>query len=99
MPKKPVRCGFKVWMRTDATIGYICEFDPYNGRKGDKIEKGLGATVVLKLTETINSRFYHVYFNNFFTGIDLPLDLLRRKTYACGTMRSDRRSFPTTFES
>ena len=99
MPKKPVRRGFKIWMRADATTGYVCEFDPYTGRKGNKIEKGLGAAVVLKLTEKLNSHFHHVYFDNFFTGIDLLLDLLRRKIYACGTMRSDRRGFPTTLKS
>ena len=38
-------------MRADSTIRYVCEFDPYTGKKGDKIEKGLSAAVVLKLTE------------------------------------------------
>ena len=38
-----------------------------------------------------NRCFHHIYFNNFFTG------LLRRKIYACGTMKPDRQDFPTIF--
>ena len=32
MPKKPVKRGFKVWMRADAVNGYVCEMDVYTGK-------------------------------------------------------------------
>ena len=35
-----------------------------------------------------------MYFDNFFTGIDLLLDLKRSNLYGCGTMRTNRKSFP-----
>ena len=50
-PKKPVKRGFKIWMRTDATNGYVSELDVYVGIKGDKVETGLGRTVVENLTD------------------------------------------------
>ena len=54
--KKTVPRGFKIWMRANTTTVCVCEFDPYTGKKGDRIEKGLGAAVVLKLTEKMNSQ-------------------------------------------
>ena len=35
MPMKPVKRGFKVWVRADAVNGYFCDFDVYVGRPGD----------------------------------------------------------------
>ena len=33
MPKKPVKRGFKIWMRADAVNGYVSELDVYIGKK------------------------------------------------------------------
>ncbi len=96
MPKKPVKRGFKLWMRADSASGH---FEVYQGKVGDKPEKGLGANVVMRLTESISGRYHHVYFDNYFTGIDLLLNLLKKDTYACGTMRSDTRGFPTRLKA
>ena len=41
------------------------------------------------------SRFHHVYFDNFFSGIDLLIDLHRLGLYGCGTLRSNRKGFPS----
>ena len=38
--------------------------------------------------------FRHVYFDNFFTGVGLLLDLLKSGLYGCGTLRSNRKGFP-----
>ena len=86
-------------MRADSASGYISHFEVYQGKVGDKPEKGLGANVVMRLTESISGRYHHVYFDNYFTGIDLLLNLLKKDTYACGTMRSDTRGFPTRLKA
>ena len=51
VPLKPVRCGFKVWVRADST-GYVSEFDVYTGKGTgvDDDELGLGENLVMKLT-------------------------------------------------
>ena len=99
MPKKPIKRGFKVWMRADSATRYVSEFTVYEGKVADKTEKGLGANVILSLTKSIKGHYHHVYFDNFFTGIELLLELLRQGTYGCGTMRSDRKGFPVTLKS
>ena len=46
MPKKPVKRGFKVWMRDNADNGYVSEFSVYTGKTGDKPAKNLGAMLL-----------------------------------------------------
>ena len=94
MPKKPIKRGFKVWMRAESKSGYVSEFDVYTGKKGDRVERGLGASVVMNLTKKIINKNHHVYFDNFFTSINLLLDLQRLGIYSNGTMRADRKGFP-----
>ena len=43
LPKKPVKRGFKIWVRADSHNGYMCEFECYTGKKGDTTEIGLSA--------------------------------------------------------
>ena len=94
MPKKPVKRGIKVWMRAEALNGYVSAFEVYTGKKGDSVEHGLGAKVVKILTEDLHNTYRHVYFDNFFSSVDLLLDLLRAGLYGCGTLRTNRKGFP-----
>ena len=41
---KPVKPGFKIWVRLHSHNGYVCEFECYTGRKGEKTEVGLGGS-------------------------------------------------------
>ena len=87
MPKKPVRRGIKVCALADTSNGYIANFQVYTGKQGDSTEKGLGIKVVKHLTTPYVNSCRHVYFDNFFMGIDLLLDLQRSGLYRCGTLR------------
>lgn len=53
VPKKPVKRGFKVWVRADAGSGYISEFEIYTGKVPGEREFGLGGNVVKRLTRNI----------------------------------------------
>ena len=97
MPKKPIKKGFKIWMLADSDTGYVLKFNVYEGKRGNTTEKGLGAQVVMRLTENVHHLYHHVYFDNYFTSIDLMLNLFRLRTYACGTMRADRKGFSQIF--
>ena len=33
LPMKPIKCGFKVWVRADSQNGYLCNFDIYTGKE------------------------------------------------------------------
>ena len=94
MPKKPIKCGIKVWVLGD---GYFSRFDIYSGRKEDR-EVGLGAHVVKKLTENLKDKYHHVFFDNYFTSFRL-LEDLEDGIYGCGTARKDRKEFPAVLKN
>ena len=73
--------GIKVWVLTDSPNGYFQKFEVYSGKKGDSIEKGLGATVVKSLTSELHKKHHHVFFDNTFTSISLLEDLLEDGVY------------------
>ena len=93
LPMKPIKRGFKVWVRADSHNGYLCNFEIYTGKE-DSVETNLGAKVVKKLSRTLVGKRYHLYFDNFFSSVSLMEDLLEDELYACGTFRKDRRGLP-----
>ena len=97
-PLKPVKRGIKVWALADASNGYITNFQVYSGKQGDSVEQGLGAKVVKTLTEPYINSSRHVYFDNFFTGLDLLDSLEADKLYGCGTIRTNRKGFLDTLK-
>ena len=98
LPKKPVKRGFKVWVRADSVNGYVCDFQVYTGKDGENAEKDLGPKVVKKLSEQLAGGNYHIYFDNFFSSVKLFEDLLEDGIYACGTFRSNRVGIPKAIQ-
>ncbi len=94
MPLKPIKRGIKVWVLGDSSNGYFSRFEVYRGKEGDNTETGLGARVVKTLTADLKQKNHHVFFDNFFTNVQLLEDLLADGIYSCGTARKDRRGFP-----
>ena len=98
MPMKPDKFGIKVWMLADADNYYVPRFQVYLGKNRTNSElfqlKGLGYYVVWTLGEPYLDDHRHFFFDNFFTSTDLMRDLELRDTYACGTVRINRRDFP-----
>ena len=94
LPMKPVKCGFKIWVRSDSHNGYVCELECYMGRKGDKTEVGLGGSVVTRLTRDLVGKSYHIFMDSFFSSVPLYHRLLLENIYCTGTVRSNRRNFP-----
>ena len=93
VPLKPVRRGFKIWVRADSVNGYVCDFSVYTGRE-EEVERDLGAKVVKRLVQPLAGGNYHVYFDNYFSTVKLFEDLLESGVYACGTFRRDRKGVP-----
>ena len=56
--------------------------------------KGFGYYVVWILGEPYLTNNQHFSFDNFFTSADLMKDLEARNTYACGTVRTNRKDYP-----
>ena len=68
LPMKPIKRGIKVWVLGDSSNGYFSRLEVYTGKKGNTVEKDLGARVVKDLTQDFQSRWHRVYFDNFFTS-------------------------------
>ena len=98
MPLKPDKFGIKVWMLADADNYYVPRFQVYLGKNRTNSElfqrKGLGYYVVWTLGEPYLDNHRHFFFDNFFTSAELMRDVASRDTYACGTVRTNRREFP-----
>ena len=93
LPLKLVKRGFKVWAMADATNGYLCDFDVYTGATAGR-ETALGEKVVLTLSKAIKGRHHQLFFDNYFTSLNLLTTLLANGTYACGTIRTNRKQYP-----
>ena len=65
----------------------------YTGKEG-AYEKELGAKVVKKLAQPRTGGHYHVFFDNYFSSVNLFEDLLEKGVYACGTFCKDRKGVP-----
>ena len=95
MPMKPTKWGIKTWEICDSQNGYCLNFDVYTGSKNTKSsERGLGFDVVTNLVEPYYGKAHHIYFDRFFTSVDLMTELMRNKTYACGTVNINRKGLP-----
>jgi hypothetical protein len=93
MPQKPVKRGFKVWCLAVSRNGYLQAFDVYTGATEGATE-GLGASVVKRLAKGLRKKGYHLYFDNFFSSVDLAQDLLLDDLYCVATTRTNRKKWP-----
>ena len=101
-PMKPIKRGYKLWERADAN-GYVSKLDIYQGKDACVDERypgfGLGEKVVLSLTEDIIGNFHEVYFDNYFTSVNLLESLKGKHVLACGTIRTNRKGLPQNMAS
>ncbi|CAB4009487.1 Hypothetical predicted protein [Paramuricea clavata] len=100
MPKKPNRFGIKVWMLADSETYFVPRFQVYLGKQQNADEndavgaRGLGFKVVDFLGKPYYNTYRHFYFDNYFSSVPLLEHLLENKTYACSTLRHNRKQFP-----
>ena len=99
LPAKPTKYGIRVWEVCDSRNGYCFDFDVYLGRPtspgGSETRKvELGKKTVLKLMEKFCDKNYHVYFDNYLTGVPLLEELLQIGTHGFGTMKINRKGLP-----
>lgn len=95
MPAKPCKWGIKAWALADSESYYLVDFNIYTGKDTENVENiPLSTRVVVDLVKPLFKKRHHVYFDNFFTSVMLHELLLRKKTYACGTVRMNRHGLP-----
>jgi len=91
MPKK---LGIKLWALCESVTGYCLQFQVYTGKVESSVEHGLAYRVVFDLMKHYLDKGYKLFMDNFYSSYVLFTDLLKHKTGACGTVRSNRFGFP-----
>jgi len=87
-PKKPVKWGFKNFVRAGSS-GIMYDFFLYTGKV--KNNKVTGPYVVIRLLETLPTmKNFKVFYDNWFSSIPLCLALKNSGYLATGTLRADR---------
>lgn len=96
MKDKPVKFGIKVWVAADAVTAYCYNFEVYIGKNNEILNRNLGlaSKVVISLTKPLDNKGYVIYTDNFYTSPTLADYLYSRKTYLCGTIRTNRKGYP-----
>lgn len=95
MSNKPHKWGVKLFVLCDSH-GYAYRFEVYNGAGDNIVLPGLpdfGATsnVVVRLSQTIPDFMHHiVYFDNFYTSVQLLVYLRSRGIFSLGTIKANR---------
>ena len=95
---KPIKWGFKLWIRAGSSNGYVYEIDPYTGRKLLP-EVCLGESVVLSLSKSLIGSGCHLFIDNFFNSPKLMLILHGHGILATGTVRQNRKGLPKNVKS
>ena len=93
---KPTKWGFKLWVLADSLTGYTWDFEVYTGKSTKACSSfGLAYDVVMRLCTSLLYQGYRLFVDNFYTSIRLLLDLFKKGMHACGTVRQNRRGFPS----
>ena len=95
IPSKPTKWGIKCWEICESKSGYCLDFDVYTGKNyANPSQFGVGYDVISNLCSRYLNKNHCIYFDRFFTGVDILEYLFRNGTYACGTCRSNRKGLP-----
>ena len=98
MPNKPVKRGFKVWSLSCSCCGYLCNFQLYSGKVTASSEKGLAKRVVLDLVEAFTGINHVLYLDNYFTSVELAVNLRKQHIYLVGTAKSNCKDLPDSLK-
>ena len=98
VPAKPCKWGIKAWALADSESFYLVDFDIYTGKNHVRpANMRLGTFVVNELVKAFYGQRHHVYFDNFFTSVELMELLQRNKSYGTGTVRKNSKGLPCGF--
>jgi hypothetical protein len=71
----------------------------YKGSAPDQAkETNLSTAIVLHLAKYVYNKGHPLFFDNYFTSVDLAEELLQHQTYYCGTAHSYRKCYPSALK-
>ena len=96
MPQKPNRYGFKAFVLSEATTGFICNMMMAEGRLKGSSEESFTKRLVLDILKEYEDKGYRVYMDRYYTSAELFMDMKRKGIGACGTSLLNRLKFEKT---
>lgn len=92
-PKKPNKWGYKIFVLCD-TNGLVHNFEIYTGKiepAPNEPDLGPSSNIVLRLTSIVQVNMSHLlFFDNWFSSLDLVTELHKKGIYTLGTVRQNR---------
>ena len=92
MKGKPIKFGYKFWCLCSEDR-YLYNFAPYLGKENDPNNESLGIRVIKNLTSIIpkeEATNHKIFFDNFYTSIEVLKHLGDNSLKATGTIRENR---------
>ena len=89
----------KLFLLVDCNTNYVYAGQPYVGKVGNEITRGLAAKVVKLLAETLYHAGRNITTDNYFTDFALASELLLKKTTYVGTLRKSKSDIPPEFQA
>lgn len=88
---KPHKWGFKCFMRAGSS-GLMYDFEIYTGKNTcEDVGLGFSGDIVMALTSSLpEEQNFKVYFDNWFSSLQLAIALKARGIFCVGTIRNDR---------
>ena len=100
MKNKRTRYGLNLFILACSNSGYAHTLKLEEGlRPGETTRVGYGGTVIKELVDQAKldpekGSTLYMYADNWFTGVQLALDLKAKGLYLVGTTRKDRKTWP-----
>lgn len=105
-PRKPNKFSMKFYQIAESQTGYVLGFEVYTGKKGESDLRDVGGILrqdlnlttklVMRMLKKANilDKGHCIYMDNYYNSIELFEELFSKDTYACGTVRSNRKGLP-----
>ena len=92
LPNKPNRWGYNMFPLAGGDSG-LCYYFVFHTGKADEPQYGFCTDVTLELCKSVPQNMnYKLYFDNYFTTIQLQVELKKLGIFSVGTVRSNRLS-------
>ena len=93
LPMKPIKWGVTLWTlcerETGYAVSYAVNFQVYTGKDQHGMEHSLGYRVVMDTFVMLHRTSAQVFFDNYFTSVQLMKNLKLLGIQACGTVHAN----------
>ena len=72
----------------------LSNFEVYTGAKDGTTQYGLGGQVVQSVADPFVNKNHHLFFDNYFSSIELLSSLLSKNTFCVETTQTKRKQWP-----